>query len=266
MHNNEEGKDLPKLGELSLSEISNFWTSQYWGVREPEKFAQLMGEIKQLVEPGYFLGDNLFTWGRNNSALEDRPFRKAWLENIKNPADEAIVWRRYILACAAYHCLHLPGDFVECGVYLGTGMKTVMDYLGGVAFKKTFWGYDTFDYNPVAGHEFTEQQAGLYEKVQERFQEYPQVKLIKGFLPESFHGNEPEKIAYLHIDLNNVAGELAVLEALFERVSPGGIIILDDYEWAGIYRTQKKGEDQWFDQQQYRIFPLPTGQGFVLKR
>ena len=225
-----------------------------------------MEEAKTLVGPGYFLGDNLFTWGRNNSALEDAPFRKAWQENIKNPADEAIVWRRYILACAAYHCVHLPGDFAEFGVYLGSGIKTVIDYLGGIEFPKTFWAYDTFDYNPVEGHAFSGQAPGLFEKVKERFKDYPQVKLIKGLLPESFSQGSPSSLAYMHIDLNNFKGEIAVLDALFDKVVSGGIIILDDYEWAGVYRPQKKAEDQWFDKRSYRIFPLPTGQGLVIKR
>jgi len=219
-----------------------------------------------LVGPGYFLGDNLFTWGRNNSALEDIPFRNAWQENIKNSADEAIVWRRYILACSAYHCIHLQGDFAEFGVYLGSGVKTVVDYLGGASFPKNFWAYDTFDYNPVEGHAFSEQEAGLFEKVKERFKDYPQVKLIKGLIPESFSQGIPESLAYMHIDLNNYEGEIAVLDALFDRVVSGGIIILDDYEWAGIYRPQKKAEDQWFDKRSYRVFPLPTGQGLVIKR
>lgn len=257
---------LPILNRIELDHGVNFSSDTYWGVKDPQRFKALMEEAKELVGTSYFLGDNLFTWLRNNSALEDRPFRKAWEENLQNPADEAIVWRRYILACAAYHCLHIPGDFVECGVYLGTGIKTVVDYLGGPEFPRTFWGYDTYDYNPVAGHAFEGQVEGFHEKVQERFKDYPQVKLVKGLLPDSFENHEPAAVAYLHIDLNNVEGEVAVLERLFDRVSPGGIIILDDYEWSGVYRPQKQAEDQWFDQRKYRIFPLPTGQGVILKR
>jgi hypothetical protein len=44
------------------------------------------------------------------------------------------------------------------------------------------------------------------------------------------------------------------------------MIILDDYEWAGIYRTQKIAEDSWFDERQYRVIPIPTGQGLLIKR
>lgn len=79
-------------------------------------------------------------------------------------------------------------------------------------------------------------------------------------------GQSPERIAYLHIDLDQALAEIAALDALFDRVVPGGTIILDDYEWAMSYRSQKLAEDQWFDTRRYRVFPLPTGQGIVLKR
>ena len=75
----------------------------------------------------------------------------------------------------------------------------------------------------------------------------------------------PEKIAYLHIDLNQAPAEIATLDALFERVVPGGMIILDDYEML-FYREQKFAEDNWFAQRGYKVFPLPTSQGFVIKR
>jgi len=262
----QTGVSLPLLGELPMERVVNFASHKYWGVSDPARFKALMDEARSLVTAGHFLGDNLFTWGRNNSALDDPAFRSAWESNIQNDADQAIVWRRYILACAAFHCVQLQGDFVECGVYTGTGIKTVMDYLGGTAFPKTFWGYDTFDYNPVAGHAFAGQQEGFFEKVQERFASYPLVRLVKGFLPQSFADGCPEKVAYLHIDLNNAEGELATLEVLFDRVVPGGIVVMDDYEWSGIYREQKRREDPWFEARGYRVFPLPTGQGLVLKR
>ncbi len=262
----DEPVALPQPVQPSPEQMFSFSSHTYWGVSDRTRFAALMDEAKSLVAPGFFLGDNLFTWCRNNSLLEDAAFRHAWESNIQNDADQAIVWRRYILACAAYHCVHLQGDFVECGVYSGTGIKTVMDYLGGTAFPKTFWGYDTYDYHPIDGHQYSDQREGFYETVQQRFADYPQVALIKGLLPDSFADGIPEKVAYLHIDLNNAAGELASLERLFDRVVSGGIIIMDDYEWAGIYRKQKQAEDPWFAEREYRVFPLPTGQGLILKR
>jgi hypothetical protein len=258
---------LPKNIVPELNRVVNFDNKKSWGIRDMPRFLELMAEVTTLVEPGFYFSDNLFTWGRNNSLNDDAAFQKAWLDNLKNDSDFTIAWRRYILATSAYHCIQLDGDFVECGVYWGTGIKTVVDYLGGKEFPKTFWGYDTYDYHPEEGHAaFSEQQVGFYEKVAERFDGYDQVKLIKGLLPESFNGNCPEKIAYLHIDLNSAKYEIEVLKVLFDKIVPGGMIILDDYEWAGIYRTQKIAEDTWFDERQYRVMPLPTGQGLLIKR
>lgn len=257
---------LPEHTPVDLTRIINFSVPTSWGITDPERFQQLMNEAMKLVVPGYYFGDNLFTWGRNNSPFEDAAFRAAWQANIRNSADQAIAWRRYILACAAYHCAQLPGDFVECGVYQGSGIKTVVDYFGKENFGKTFWGYDTYDYNPVAGHTFQGQASGFFEEILKRFEGYQQVRLVRGLLPASLEGNSPAAIAYLHIDLNSAEYEIAVLDHLFDRVVPGGIVILDDYEWAGIYRPQKAGEDGWFDRRQYKVFPLPTGQGLVLKR
>jgi hypothetical protein len=79
-------------------------------------------------------------------------------------------------------------------------------------------------------------------------------------IPETSRQHYAEKIAYLHIDMNEADAEIAALEALFDRVVPGGIVILDDYEWSS-YRAQKLAEDPWFEARQYRVMPLPTGQG-----
>jgi O-methyltransferase len=199
--------------------------------------------------------------------LDDAVFVKAWQSNIESAADEGIVWRRYILATSAFHCIQLEGDFVECGAYTGVGVKTIVDYLGGTDFPKQFWAYDVFEHrNDMANKPMPEVGAGLFDRVAQKFADYPQVRIVKGHMPESFKNNCPDKIAYLHIDLNQAAAEVASLEHLFDRVVPGGMVILDDYEWSSIYRSQKLAEDEWFDSRGYRVIPLPTGQGLVIKR
>ena len=91
----------------------------------------------------HHFADNFLTWGRNMSMMDGRPFVQAWQSNIEGESDEAILWGRYVLACAGYHCVQLAGDFVECGAYTGVGVKTVADYLGGPAFPKTFSGCES---------------------------------------------------------------------------------------------------------------------------
>lgn len=235
---------------------------------DPKQVAALARIIVDNVAPGTHFADSFLTWGRNNSMFDDAPFVAAWRENLEGiPGYEAIVWRRYILACAGYHAVQLDGDFVECGCYTGTGVKTVVDYLGGKQFPKTFWAYDLFEHaagevhHAVPGH-----GSDLYQQVQARFNSYPSVRIFRGRVPEVLAGQSPERIAYLHIDMNEAPAEIAALDALFDSVVPGGIVILDDYEWSLSYRGQKLAEDPWFEARLYRVFPLPTGQGLVIKR
>ena len=258
---------LPPQSVPDPARIYNYFLPVFWGTQDNAAVAGAMQSASAMVSGGHFFADNLFTWGRNLSMFDDERFVDAWRSNAESASDQAIVWRRYVLACAAYHCAQLDGDFVECGAYTGVGIKTIVDYLGGTGFAKTFWGYDVFEHDAsMLNHAMPEHGAGLYERVLRKFAGYPQVRMIKGLIPQVFEGQSPERIAYLHIDLNQAPAEIAALEHLFERIVPGGIVILDDYEWSGPYRQQKLAEDRWFEQRRYRVMPLPTGQGLVIKR
>jgi len=258
---------LPRLDVATLDGVRNFVFPKLWATRDPEAVVRPLLSATEHVEPGVHLADNLFTWGRNLSMLDDAAFVEAWQSNIETDSDRAIMWRRYILCCAGYHCAQLSGDFVECGAYAGVGVKTVVDYLGGRSFPKQFWAYDLFEHEgTMTHHAMPEHGPDLESRVREKFAKLPQVRIVKGEIPRVFEDHSPDSIAYLHIDLNQAPAEIAVLDTLFERVVPGGIVILDDYEWSGFYRSQKLEEDPWFEAQQYRVFPLPTGQGIVLKR
>jgi predicted O-linked N-acetylglucosamine transferase (SPINDLY family) len=258
---------LPKLSKPDRAVLQNYFYPVIWGTSDNRFVTESVRAITAKVQSAYHFADNFFTWGRNNSLFEDAAFVTAWNSNAESESDKAIVWRRYILACAAYHCVQLAGDFVECGAYTGVGIKTVVDYLGGTRFPKTYWGYDLFEHDPsMAHHAMPDHGPGLYARVCGKFADYDNVKIVKGPIPAVFEGASPEKIAFLHIDLNEAPAELAALNALFDRMVPAGILILDDYEWAMAYRGQKLAEDPWFDARGYRVMPLPTGQGIVIKR
>ena len=65
--------------------------------------------------------------------------------------------------------------------------------------------------------------------------------------------------------MNAARAEIGALDALFERVVPGGYIVLDDL---GRSRLDSLGaeESAWMKARGYEILELPTGQGLVIKR
>jgi predicted O-methyltransferase YrrM len=64
--------------------------------------------------------------------------------------------------------------------------------------------------------------------------------------------------------MNSSASELAALEHLFDRVSPGGVVIFDDFGWMG-YDKQTVAEIDFMRERGHDILELPTGQGMVIK-
>ena len=226
-----------------------------------ERFAKLFGNV--------FAADNVILFERNLAILNDKKFSEACEKNASNDQERSLVLRLNTLTWAASEALRLPGDFVECGVWRGYCSAVIADYLDFDRVPKQFYLYDTFDGIPAAydseGHDAPAfHEAGLYDSVVGRFARFPNVQVVRGIVPDSFAQAVPDQISFLHLDLNSSKGEIAALEGLFDRVTPGGIVIFDDYGWCG-YTVQQVAEDEFMRQRGHRILELPTGQGLLIK-
>ena len=233
------------------------------------EFKAALLTLKRLFDRVY-AQDNLITINRNMSFMFDRKFVEAFRQNSNTTQEKSLLWRLHTLAWAARHCLNVPGDFAECGVWRGFSFAVLTDYLDWGSVPKAMYLYDTFEGIPEAYN--TERRSNavyqsdpeLYEKVVTHFSKLPNVKVIKGIVPDSFADACPEKISLLHIDMNSSKAEIAALDHLFDRVSPGGIIVFDDFGWGG-YHSQMFAEIEWTAQRGHSIMELPTGQGVLLK-
>lgn len=206
------------------------------------------------------------TWGKNLSFLRDKEFMNTVLANEPTPVELSLVWRQHVLCWAARQCARLPGDYVEAGCYKGFTAKVICDYLSFAEHAdKTYYLYDAFEHAAdMVHHAMPEHGEDLHSRECARFAAYPNVRVIKGVVPESFVQGMPEKVAFMHIDMNNAAAEVAVLGALFDRLLPGGMIIFDDYGWDA-YSHQQEAEDAWLAGRPERVVELPTGQGLLVK-
>ena len=61
-----------------------------------------------------------------------------------------------------------------------------------------------------------------------------------------------------------MAAERAALEVLYERMQPGGILLLDDYGWVQ-NRPQKDAADAFLARQGRKVLEMPTGQGLAIR-
>lgn len=240
---------------------------EYFSIQDAKGFSNslngLFESFKQ--DTGVFAGDNLVTWGKSLGWTEDTDFVVAFNEHAKSTVERTIAWRTVTLAWAARQALRVEGDFVECGCYKGTTAHIIYDVAKLAGSDRRFFLYDLFDgAGDVAKHGMPEHGPQLEEQVRARFAGRENVIVTQGPVPTSLQRASPEKIAFMHIDMNNAAAEIGALEALFDRVTPGGVIVLDDYGWIA-YKAQQIAERDWFARRGYFVLELPTGQGLVLR-
>lgn len=102
------------------------------------------------------------------------------------------------------------------------------------------------------------------ELVRANFSQWRNVVIIEGAIPDTLAQATPEKVAFLHIDMNCSPPEVAALQHFWNRLVPGATVVLDDYACHG-YRTQKVAMDGFARSKGVAIASLPTGQGLLLK-
>jgi O-methyltransferase len=245
--------------------------------------------LATLVRPshdGFFWGDRLLTLDKSAGFLAEPIYRDALRQAGSTTGENqyvsphGIAWRYHTLIWAARSCLALPGDFVECGVYRGDMSWMITQTVDLRAAGKKFYLYDTFaGLDPRYPSEFASPNAKRTDQyiayrygeqdieghVRRRFEAKDYVVVTKGVVPDVLLDVAPERIAFMHIDMNSPKAEAGALEVLFDRVAPGGIIVFDDYGWKQFVR-QKEAADRFMAARGQPIMELPTGQGLMIKR
>jgi len=189
-------------------------------------------------------------------------------------------WRVHIGLWAVSHASKLSGDFVECGVNRGMLSSAIMKYLNWDSLGKQFYLIDTYkgiDQTLLTEAEvdegFVEMNDNLLDSkfyvssvdsVKENFSEWQNKTIVEGSVPEVLNKLSIDKVAFLHLDMNNAVPEMAALDFFWDNLVPGGIILMDDYAYNG-YRNQKLGLDKIASKKGVKIASLPTGQGLLIK-
>jgi hypothetical protein len=224
--------------------------------------------------------DGLWTI-HNHEFMQDARFAKAHARAVFAAGHELpLHWRVHIALWAASHAIKLEGDFVECGVNRGVMSSAIMSYLDWNSRDRVFYLLDTFTgldeslltADEVARgailHNREHLETGRYvngvESVRRNFSEWRNVAIVQGTIPDTLSEVRTDKVAYLHLDLNCTAPEVAAAEYLWDRLVPGAAILLDDYAYDG-YRESKLGMDAFAEKHGVPIAALPTGQGLILK-
>lgn len=248
--------------------MKNHFGSTFYGTKSAEQVENGIQTAINGLEGlfGIFTGDNLFTYHRNLSFLDDEAFMASQNRHVLTQADESTIWRRAVVLWGFRHGLKLKGDFVECACYRGLTARIICDTVVFNNFKdRQYYLYDLFEHDATLDHHaLPAHSKKLFGEVCNRLAAYKNVVVTQGAVPEVLEKVSPKEIAFMHLDLNNAAAEIGALEVLFDRMVPGAVLILDDYGWL-YYRQQRLEEEKWFARRGYSVLELPTGQGLVIK-
>lgn len=207
--------------------------------------------------------------------MHDEHFSKAYAdgEATGSWSGAAVHWRVYMACWLAERASSLDGDLIECGVNRGGIARAIVSYIGSKLKEKRFYLLDTFQGIPeeilsekeiLHNSFFKENYTECYEDVVNTFKGFPEVRVIKGLVPQTFSCVDSESFCFVHIDMNNAISEIAAAEYLWPRLVVGGVMLLDDYAWV-INIDQREAFDRFAKSRGMTVLSLPTGQGMLIK-
>jgi O-methyltransferase len=170
----------------------------------------------------------------------------------------------------------IPGDIVECGVWRGGSMMVVAKTLVALGdTSRELYLFDTFegmtaptdkdvmfDGTPAAqilAETEKKEGGGNYwcvagiEDVRRNMEStgYPMAKvhLVKGRVEDTIPRQGPAKIALLRLDTDWYESTKHELDHYYQRLSQGGVLIIDDY---GHWQGSRRAVDEFFATLPYR--------------
>lgn len=150
-------------------------------------------------------------------------------------------------ACESVRVEGIQGDFMETGVWRGGAAIFMTAFSRVHGMNRMVFAADSFEGLPLPDprypvdegdkhHELAVARASL-EEVQANFRKYGLPLDDVVFLPGWFEDTMPtapvDRLAILRLDGDMYSSTIQVLEAMFDKVSPGGFVIVDDYYLTG---------------------------------
>ena len=217
----------------------------------------------------------------NSEFMDNRRFQRAYARGVAAVGrDYYWQWRVHVGLWAGRTAIKIPGDFIEFGTNRGFMSSAIMEDLDWNSRDKKFYLLDTFsglderfvsDEEKNAGYlerNKKEIDKGFYtvdvEKVKQNFSSWKNVFIIKGSVPITLESVDADIIAFAHIDMNCAPPEVAAMRYIWPKLSPGAIVLFDDYAYKG-YEFQKVAIDNLGKELGYEVLSLPTGQGLMTK-
>lgn len=176
--------------------------------------------------------------------------------------------RCYLLFKLAKNVTRFPGDVAEVGVYQGGTARFLCQTFS--PFNKITYLFDTFEGLPEVNlQKDTQHRKGDFsdtsmELVIDQLKGLKHFHIYKGLFPDTSKPIEDKKFCFVHIDVDIYEPTKDCCEFFYNRMVNGGIMVFDDYGWAGCPGV-KAAVDEFFADKYEEVVYAGNGNAFVIK-
>jgi hypothetical protein len=111
-------------------------------------------------------------------------------------------------------------------------------------------------------------ESGAYvtdiNRIRSNFAEWENARIVQGAVPAIFETIDFGAVAFLHIDMNSALPTQAAFEFFWDRLSPGAVVLFDDYAFYG-HNHLREVIDKSARARGAEVLSLPTGLGVIVK-
>lgn len=191
-------------------------------------------------------------------------------------ADETrILDRRFTLVSTVKAVRGLSGNSAECGVFKGVGSAIICETLAGTySADEGHFGFDSFEGLPEPQEVDRDAKQRLHWKAgdlavpetiaRNLLSRFTFCKLVKGWLPETLSVAAGHRFRFVHIDVDLGQPTTDVLEFFYDRMTPGGIMLFDDYGFVSCPGA-RTAVDRFFAGRPEPVLEVTAGQAIVVK-
>ena len=212
---------------------------------------------------------NIDRYGASGGELRIEQMLQGFSHN--SPGNRGDLNRFYTLALVFDQIIKekIYGDVAELGVYKGNTafmLAGLARQTGATAYLlDTFEGFSEEDLSGVDGNKMMEFADTSLEQVRALVGE-ANVRFVKGFFPDTSNQIPADaRFSLVHIDCDLYQPFRAALHFFYDRLVPGGFLIMHDYSslhWDGAERAV----DEFFADKPESVVPVPDGSGTVIIR
>jgi O-methyltransferase len=173
----------------------------------------------------------------------------------------------------------VPGELAECGVWRGHSAHMVASRLQDLDRRRKFHIFDSFqglsDRGPLDN---SRSQMGVRERereknhfavslptVQKNLCEFDFLEYHAGWIPDRFADVADTAFAFVHLDLDLYQPIFDSLKFFASRMSPGGVIVIDDYGHSDFEGAKLAVDDFLKGTDSFEKFEIPMGGAFLSK-